>query len=73
MLILSLALKRWQPPDGRDYVATRPLCGLKRGGPQDGRGYIATRPLCGLKRWGPPRWHGLCSHEAHFCWICPPL
>ena len=54
LLILSAALKRWEPPqDGRGYVANLPICGA----------LLILSPA--LKRWGPPRWQGLCSQSAH--------
>ena len=53
VLILSPALKRGNPLDGRAYVANLPICGL-------------LMILCPtLKRWGPSTREELCSQSAH--------
>ena len=57
-----------EPPSGKGYVATRPICGpflmflpplWSVGEPLDVKGYVATRPICGPLLIGSPvakRW-----------------
>ena len=64
LLILSSALKRWRPADGRGYIANVPICGP----------LVILSPA--MKHRGP-QMAGLCSQSAHLwatlkCWE-PPL
>ena len=52
-LILSPAVKQWEPPNGKGYVANLPTCGP----------ILILSPA--LNRWRLPKQQGSCSQSVH--------